>query len=589
MSENLLPTATPARTRAVVWEMLRPHRGLAIAAFSVLVAATAVGLATAPLLGRIVDIVVARSPVGDITLPVILLMLAAIGQGALTGLGANLVARVGERVLARLRERFVDRALRLPLEQVEKAGSGDLTSRVTDDVTVIAEAVRDALPALARASLTIALTLGGIAVLDWRFLLAALLAVPIQAHTVRWYARNAGPMYARQRVTVGVLSHQLLDTIGAGSTVRAFRLADDHLGRVGTKSQAVIDIALRAARLWTRFFARLNLAELVGLGAVLTVGFLLVRSGDVSVGTATAAALYFHGLFNPINVALSLVDDAQAAMASLARLVGVVETPPPAEPDQPPQPRDASVNVNGVHHAYRAGEEVLHGVDLDIRPGERVALVGASGAGKTTLAKLIAGIHTPVSGDIHVGGAHLDELGPTATRRAVVLVTQEVHVFAGPLADDLRLAKADATDDELDAALEKVGALPWVRALPDGVATVVGEGGHRLTTAQSQQLALARLVLADPPIVILDEATAEAGSAGARLLEGATVAALEGRSALVVAHRLTQAASADRIVVLDAGRVVESGTHDELVMAGGHYATLWQAWSATRENPAPLK
>jgi ATP-binding cassette subfamily C protein len=589
VSENLLPTATPARTRAVVWEMVRSDRKLAITAFSVLLLATAIGLATAPLLGRIVDIVVSRSPVGEITLPVILLVLTAVGQGAFMGLGGNLVARVGERVLARLRERFVDRALRLPLEQVERAGSGDLTSRVTDDVTVIAEVVRDALPALARAALTIALTLGGIAVLDWRFLLAALLAVPIQAHTVRWYARNAGPMYARQRVTVGVLSHQLLDTIGAGSTVRAFRLADDHVERVGGKSRAVIDIAMRAARLWTRFFARLNLAELVGLGAVLTVGFLLVRNGDVSVGTATAAALYFHGLFNPINVALALVDDAQAAMASLARLVGVAEIPPPAEPEHPATPQDSSVTVSGVRHEYRAGEEVLHGVDLDIRPGERVALVGASGAGKTTLAKLIAGIHVPTGGDIHLGGAALADLGPTAARKNTVLVTQEVHVFAGPLADDLRLANADATEEELTEALDKVGALAWVRALPDGLATVVGEGGHRLTTAQAQQLALARVVLADPPVVILDEATAEAGSAGARLLEGASVAALDGRSALVVAHRLTQAASADRIVVLDAGRVVESGTHDELVAAGGHYATLWQAWSATRDSTASLK
>ncbi|MFC0113818.1 ABC transporter ATP-binding protein [Kibdelosporangium aridum] len=584
MTQELLPTATPKRTRQAVWELVRLDRGLAVVAFLVLLAATAVGLATAPLLGRIVDLVVERSPVGAITFPVVLLVIAAIAQGVFMGIGTNLVAQVGERMLARLRERFVDRALRLPLEQVERAGSGDLTARVSDDVTVIAEAVRNALPALSRSVLAIVLTLGGIAALDWRFLLAALLAVPIQLSTVRWYARNAGPMYARQRVAVGAQQHQLLDTIGAGKTVRAFRLADHHIDRVRGKSQIAVDVALTAARLWTRFYGRLNLAEFIGLGAVLTAGFLLVRNGEVSVGTATAAALYFHGLFNPINVALSLVDDAQAAMASLARLVGVAESPLPAEPEKPAVPTDASVTASGVHHAYREGEEVLHGIDLDIRPGERVALVGASGAGKTTLAKLIAGIHTPSGGAIQIGGESLDRLGPTAVSKSVVLVTQEVHVFAGPLADDLRLARPEATDEELIAALDRVGAVAWVRALPDGLATVVGEGGHRLTAAQAQQLALARLILADPPIVILDEATAEAGSTGARVLEGATVAALEGRSALIVAHRLTQAMAADRIVVLDGGRVVESGTHSELVAADGHYATLWQAWSDTRKN-----
>lgn len=565
MNDQLLPIASPAFTRSAMRELVRPHRILAVAAFTVLLAATAVGLATAPLLGRIVDLVAEGHAAGAITLPVVLLGLAAVGQGALLGVGVGLVAQVGERMLARLRERFVDHALRLPLEQVERAGSGDLTSRVSDDVTVIAEAVRTALPALVRSVLTIALTLAGMAVLDWRFLVAALLAVPIQLHTVRWYARRAGPLYVRQRVAVGAQRHQLLDTIGGVATVRAFRLADVHIGRVRRVSKAAVDLALSAARLWTRFFGRLNLAEFVGLAAVLSTGFLLVRGGEVSLGTATAAALYFHGLFNPINLALALVDDAQAATASLGRLVGVPDTPP--EPAHPLPNNDSSVTATGIRHAYRAGQEVLRGVDLAIRPGERVALVGRSGAGKTTLAKLIAGIHAPTGGTITVGGA-------------VVLVTQEVRVFAGPLADDLRLARQDATDAELHVALDRVGALTWVRSLPEEMATVVGEGGHRLTAAQAQQLALARVLLADPPIVILDEATAEAGSAGARLLERATAAVLEGRSALIVAHRLTQAAGADRVVVLDAGRVVESGTHEELVAAGGHYAVLWEAWNS---------
>jgi ATP-binding cassette subfamily C protein len=241
---------------------------------------------------------------------------------------------------------------------------------------------------------------------------------------------------------------------------------------------------------------------------------------------------------------------------------------PAEEQTRPAADGGRPVSVRGVRFAYEAGHEVVGGVDLDVGPGERVALVGASGAGKTTLAKLVAGIHPPTGGEIRAD--------------TVVLITQEVHVFAGPLADDLRLARPDATDDELSAALDVVGALDWVRALPDGLATEVGEGGRRLTAAQAQQLALARMVLADPPVVILDEATAEAGSAGARLLERASAAALEGRSALVVAHRLTQASAADRVVVLDAGTVVESGTHGDLLAAGGRYASLWEAWSGTR-------
>jgi len=216
-------------------------------------------------------------------------------------------------------------------------------------------------------------------------------------------------------------------------------------------------------------------------------------------------------------------------------------------------------------------------VDLVLRPGERVALVGASGAGKTTLAKLVAGIHRPTAGRIDIGGEEPVESGGT-----VGLVTQEVHVFAGSLAGNLRLARPGATDAQVREALERVGALGWAQALPDGVDTVVGDGGHRLTADRAQQLALARLVLADPPVAVLDEATAEAGSAGAQVLEKAADRALEGRTALIVAHRLSQAAAADRIVVLADGRVAESGTHGELLAARGPYAALWLAWSRSR-------
>ncbi|HEX2316112.1 MAG TPA: ABC transporter ATP-binding protein [Thermomonospora sp.] len=578
-ARDLLPVAPAARIRAVVRELLRPRRGAALTAFALLTAATGAGLLTAPLLGRVVDLVAEGRPAGALTVPVAAIALAAVAQGVLTGFGVSLVARLGEGVLAALRERFVDRALRLPLEEVERAGSGDLTSRVTNDVSVVAEAVRNALPQLARSVLTIGLTLVAMLVLDWRFLLAALVAVPIQLHTVRWYVRRAVPLYAEQRVAAGAQQQQQLGTVGGAATVRAFGLADEHLRLVTRRSETVVELALRGIRLLTRFYSRLNLAEFAGLAAVLATGFVLVRNGSVSIGTATAAALYFHGLFTPINIALGLVDDAQASLASLARLVGVADLPEPPgaaraadEPaGEPADGRDkVALAVRGLRHAYVPGHEVLRGVDLDIAPGERVALVGASGAGKTTLAKLVVGIHRPSGGTIDVPGR-------------VALITQEVHVFAGTLAEDLRLARPDADDEALLAALDRVGAREWALALPEGLATVVGEGGHRLTAAQAQQLALARLVLADPPVVVLDEATAEAGSAGARVLETAAVRAVEGRTALVVAHRLTQAASADRVVVLNSGHVVETGTHAELVARpGGRYAALWEAWSGTR-------
>ncbi|MFJ8660180.1 ABC transporter ATP-binding protein [Streptomyces sp. NPDC093795] len=581
----LLPTATGAESLAALRAMLRGHRLLAVAALTVLVAGTAVGLLTAPLLGHIVDLVVDRKGAPALTLPLVLLVVVAVARGAAATVGSTLVARLGETVLATLREQFIERALRLPLDRVEAAGSGDLVSRVTSDVSMIGKSVRQALPEFSRSALTILLTFVGLAVLDWRFLLAALLAAPVQALSVRWYLRRAAPVYGEHRIATGALQHQLLDSVGGVRTVRAFRLNGTHAGLLEQRSEAARDLGLRGIHIVTGFFSRLNLAEFIGLAAMLATGFVLVDNGSVSIGTATAAALYFHSLFNPINATLFLLDDAQSAGASFARLVGVSDLPAERAPSGHHTLADGSVEVSALSHAYGSGAPVLHEVDLTVRSGERVALVGASGAGKTTLAKLVAGVHSPTGGSIRLGGVDARELGPAGVRRAVALISQEVHVFAGTLADDLRLARPDADGEALHAALDRVGALEWAQALPEGLDTVVGEGGHRLTVTQAQHLALARLVLADPPIAILDEATADAGSAGARVLEEAAARALEGRTGLLVAHRLPQAAAADRVVVLDQGRVVETGTHEELVAAGGRYADLWAAWSASRRDP----
>ncbi|MFC8620807.1 ABC transporter ATP-binding protein [Streptomyces anulatus] len=606
-SAELLPVATPARTRAALRALIRPDRGLALTGTGVLVAATAVGLLVQPLLGRIVDIVADGRPAGDLTLPVVLLVAVAAVQGVTTTIGLTRVARLGETVLARLREQFVERALDLPADRLERAGAGDLTARVTGDVARVAEAVRSALPEMARSVLAILLTLGALALLDVRFLLAALLAVPVQLLTARWYVRRALTLYADQRVANGAQQQQLLETIGGAVTVRGHRLERQHTERSAGRSRMSVELTMRSVNLVLGFYGRLHIAEYIGLAAVLIAGFWLVRDGAVSIGTATAAALYFHSLFGPVNAALVLLDDAQSAAAGLARLVGVTDLARPAEtgagqpepaggaepapvpqqrtgPHQQTGPRQrtapgAVVAVDAVSHAYGPGRPVLHEVSLTLRPGEHVALVGTSGAGKSTLARIVAGVQQPTAGTVTAPAG--------AGEPSVVLVTQEVHVFTGSLAEDLRLAHPGATDAELRGALSTVHALDWAEALPDGLDTVVGEGGHRLDPARAQQLALARLVLADPALAVLDEATAEAGSAGARVLERSAQAALSGRTALIVAHRLTQAVAADRVVVLEAGRVVESGPHDELRDADGPYAALWRAWSGSRTAPHP--
>ncbi|MBK3616444.1 ABC transporter ATP-binding protein [Streptomyces sp. MBT98] len=565
---ELLPIATPARTRAALRTLIRPDRGLALTGLGILVAATAVGLLVQPLLGRIVDIVADGRPAGDLTLPVVLLVAVAVVQGLTTTLGLTRIARLGETVLARLRERFVERALNLPADRLERAGAGDLTARVTGDVARVAEAVRSALPEMARSVLAIVLTLGALALLDVRFLLAALLAVPVQLLTARWYVRRALTLYADQRVANGAQQQQLLETIGGAVTVRGHRLEEQHTERSAGRSRKAVDLTMRSVNLVLGFYGRLHIAEYIGLAAVLIAGFWLVRDGAVSIGTATAAALYFHSLFGPVNAALVLLDDAQSAAAGLARLVGVTdlaEQPEPeagkpttgkpeagkpevgkAAPASVPRQRiassEAAVTVHAVSHAYGPGRPVLHEVSLTLEPGEHVALVGTSGAGKSTLARIVAGVQQPTSGTVTSPGG----------------------------------------EGSAPAGAGVHAPLDWAEALPDGLATVVGEGGHRLDPARAQQLALARLVLADPALAVLDEATAEAGSAGARVLERSAEAALDGRTALVVAHRLTQAVAADRVVVLEAGRVVESGPHDELRDADGPYAALWRAWSGSR-------
>lgn len=559
-----LPLATARTVARELWRALPGGWWRFPALVVVSLTAAAAGVVGPLALGAVVDAIGSGDDDPGLVAALAGVMAAAVVVGAvLTAIGMVAASRLFETALADLRERMVERALRLSQTRVERAGTGDLVARAGDDVAEVSDAIPRVVPAVVGAGFTIVVTLAGMAVIDPWYAVALLAITPLHVFAVRRYLRTAPGVYAAERAAMSMRAQHLLDSLRGLETVRAYGVASTHLSQIAAASWAVVQWSMRARAIQNLFFARLNAAEFLGMAGLLLVGFLLVSSGAGTAGGTTAAMLLFLRLFGPINQLLFVVDDLQSALASLARIVGVIRADD--EPVPAAEATDGAVHLDRVAHAYEPGHPVLHDVSVRIEAGETLAVVGASGAGKTTLAALAAGVHAP-------------DAGTVGRPRSVCVVTQDVHVFDTTLRENLTLAAARASDAEVVSALERVGAARLAARLDEPV----GASGATLTPAEAQQIALARVLLADPAFVVLDEATAEAGSTDAGRLEDAALAAAEGRTALVVAHRLSQAAAADRIVLLDHGRVHEQGTHDELRAAGGRYARLWEAWSAPR-------
>ncbi|MDP9831785.1 ABC transporter ATP-binding protein [Trueperella abortisuis] len=571
-----LPIATNRTVGAKILELFSAHKGEFLLVIATQIAVAVAAVVTPWIIGRSFDALA-----GGAEAAVIRTYVAVIAASVLVNVVANWFADfrsrvLGQKVFHELRVQLVEAVMHLPLSTVEAAGTGDLLGRTTSDINRVEFIIRQGVSRIMVLTFQVIVTVVAAFLVEWRVGFVVVLSFVPMYFVVRKYLRRTIAVYLAASALNAEVSGDITETVEQSATVDSLAMSEVRVSRTSVLLREYWD----NERYSSLMRALLVVSLLAVLYAPMVISILwgawLVGLGYVTVGAVISVTLYAQQLRVPLDELAWWFDELQFAAVALARIFGVAEVAPDRTAGDD-APASAAVSVEGVSFSYRDGHPVLRDVSLEVSPGERLAIVGPSGAGKSTLGRLIAAVNPPDAGSIRVGGVEVTSLPEALLHRTIALVTQENHVFVGTIADNLRFAKEDATDDELLAALATVDAT-WVERLDNGLETLVGSGERELAPSQAQQLALARIVLLDPDVLILDEATSLLDPTVARSAERALVRLLEGRTVISIAHRLYTAYDADRVAVMIDGEVAELGSHDDLVALGGEYASLWEAW-----------
>ena len=573
---------TRRRLRALV-ELARPYRARTLLALVTLVAFTGVALLPPYLAGLAIDRGINDRDLHALTIIVAAFLLAGVAAFVLSGLQTYFTGWVGERGLADLRVRLFGHLQQLSLGYYERNRTGATVSRITNDVEALDQLVTDGVSSLVQNTLLLLGTAVVLVILDWRLALATLVVLPLMAAATAWFRIRSNRAYRRVRERLGLVTATLAEDISGMRVVQSFTREPTSQTTFRGVNDRYRSANYETVVLNGMYFPAVDILSSLATAIVLGFGGWLVIDGNLSVGTLFTFTLYLANFFDPVQQLSQLYNTFLSATAALDRILSVLDEEPEvvdrAGAHELPT-IEGRVAFEHVHFGYGNLPEVLHDFDLEVAPGTTVALVGHTGAGKSTIAKLLARFYDPRSGRITIDAQDIRDVTQASLRSQLGIVPQEGFLFAGTVAENIAFGQSDASREQIEAAAAAVGADAFIAELPDGYDTQLGERGFRLSLGQRQLVAFARALLADPRILILDEATSSVDIGTERRIERGLRRLLTGRTAFVIAHRLSTIQGADLIVVLDHGRIVEQGTHAELIAAGGLYTSLYGDWSA---------